>query len=259
MWIFVRCDGIADTVEVHPDLQMSDRSVLVPVTILTTSRDERFRKRVNNILKDYQGQRTHLVVFFNHEWQDYLTKTTERMGLQWLKWSNQEADWPIKNACIFADISLEQVKEVFKVTTWYVSIEEAVKINASASIEEALGILKRPIIIHGQVIDFHHLIVVKDNTDDVIGVVTEEQLDNILSKDPINIRSSQRSPRHVETYMFPLLKIPRLDSTMSKNEVRQALSQPAHWALFREPRIVFLIDKEGEVVGFATDFDLFRE
>lgn len=142
---------------------------------------------------------------------------------------------------------------------WYLPISNVIKIDSNVSIEQAFSTVRRPVVVHNQIMDFHHLVVVKENTDDIIGIINEEQLEQAILVNPISSEKGIRLIKPVELYMSALPNIPRFTSSMSKQEVRQALVNDEIWENYQKIGAAFVEDKTGKIIGLVSDYNLLKD
>lgn len=237
---------------------MEGQLVLKPLTILTSRCDQDNRNRLEGLL-GYRDEHVLLVIFFNDTWLNFLRQVTGIFGYRWQRWTSSDEYWPIQNSRILAKINPDSILEAFKVTTWYVPIEDCVMVNGSTSAQEAWGMLAEPLLRGGELIHFHHLLIAKDETNEIIGVVTHDQLKNFLGTHPISVVPQQRGKVRLDSLMIPVSQTLKFADSMSKAEVRKSLTQQRLLDIFRESGIFFLTDKNGRITGFETDTGLIKE
>lgn len=136
--------------------------------------------------------------------------------------------------------------------TWYVPINKTVKIGEQHTVETAYGRFQRK--YEGKV--FHHLVVV-NNADNPVGIVTFEAVREYIDKNPINTGELPRRPHLVTSCMVKREEILEFSADRPQQEVRAAIL--SNWDQFRNVRAIFLLGKDKTIVGFAVDYDIFKD
>jgi hypothetical protein len=144
-----------------------------------------------------------------------------------------------------------------KMGTWYVPIEQTVKIGDQHRVEDALGRFLRPHVHDNTQVEIHHLVVVKHETDEPIGITTDERVREYLLRHPTKIGNQTPRPQPISLCMASRGQILEFLFDKPKEEIRKEVM--SNWDFFRPVRAIFLVDSDNNVVGFATDYDIFIE